>query len=206
MSIQEVEPKAQTESPKKELSIEEVFEQTFEVLINELTGEVFEFPEPIFVEVADDSDWHRTRKGEMVYHRAVVASIGNNNQWILAVSTETQGYPADCYSAEFVAIPCLTQEISNQVVAQKLRDSKYFLNTLVVGRSGGEIAFSKIGTYSKAIKELLGKAEPYIAQDQEIDETALDPSNGLRPVVVRGYRYKPELVTSLVAALRKVLS
>lgn len=205
MSIQEIESKAE-QNPQPELSVEEVFEQTFETLIKDLPHEIYEFPEPVLVQVADDSDWHRTRTGEMVYRRAVVTSIGDSS-WILAVATETWGYPADRYSAEFVAIPCKAETKHDaQVVAQSLRDSKYFLNTLIVGLSGGEIAFSKISAYSNAIKESLGRAELYIAQDQKIDETVLDPSQGLKPVIVRGYRYKLELVTSLVVALKKVLS
>ncbi len=185
------------------LSVGQLFRKVFDALQQRLEGETVVFERPPRAEIADDSDWHRSRTGYMVYEAAFLATIGND-LWLFAFGNQTAGYPADPYAAELLGRKVRADENESpeerqQRLSETIGEASYFSNTFFVGMADGRIAGTNY-RYSQSSLEHLGLlSEDDIVQDLEHRTDVLHAD--LRPVVSQARRYNEALAQRIVEAI-----
>jgi hypothetical protein len=163
----------------------------------------------IFNEVADDSDWHRTRTGNMLYEEECIFCI-EDKTWLIAFSDKPTGYPANGYSCDLIAIPLEIQGMSEAEVAKEVKEkiegpAQYFRYSLVTGLSDGNFALSEASRYfSKMSKKVVAAVKTHRVSKTEYERNLYHLD--LRRVASSTARYKPEIVDELVTAIEEVLS
>ncbi len=167
------------------------------------------FPDGVCTEIADDSDYHRTRRGYMRYRSAKVLRL-NGRTWILARGERSGAYPADPYDSDIVAIEIDRQTPVDAALvknaAEAIRQGNYFLNTVVCGLADGNLALYERSRFgSRMLPRLRPAADGLIAQAPKRDDRYLSLST-LQPVVTSSARYKPEAVRTLADMIVAVLN
>lgn len=194
-------------SANQGLSARELLTETFSDLQNKLGGKIVSLPSKATAEIANDSDWHRTRIGYTGYELAVLVESGSK-QWAIAFGTKCGSYPADPYNCDITAIPVAVDGKPEDQIAKEVHDAlesnSYFRNSLIYAMADGQLAVSKEGRLGQKVLELLQpKVQEFIAQDLEIDSRYF--TTDLRPVVKSAVRYKREFVTFLSETLQAAL-
>jgi len=137
---------------QRELSVVELFKETYSRLGKRHSALEVNFPHMFSTEIADDSDWHRTRKGIMLYSAANLFSL-NGKGWALAVGDRTSGYPAEGYDGDILALEFSLDGKSPENILGELKQgincSSYFINTLVYGANGGRLAVTEKNRFGK---------------------------------------------------------
>ncbi len=186
------------------LSVRELFAQVFDMLKENLSGEVIKLPYRAFAEIANDSDWHRTRVGGMCYESTVLVRM-NGKRWALAFGTAT-GYPADPYNCDIIAVEVSQygDGIDGATLSCELEKSTYFKNTLIFAKADGTLFAPKNG-FERRMFKALEKVDlsGFLARAPEIDPEHM--TMDLRPVVTAVARYKKEFVSFLSKLLQEVL-
>ena len=157
------------------LTIGQLIKETYKLLAQRNKHEEIIFPEDKrpSPEIANDSDWHRTRTGHMFYESVRLFQFGGRT-WAIGVGTASGGYPAKRYDSDLLALEfVLDGKHKEQIIdelATEIRHSEYFANTLFFGKSDGLLAISKEGRFSNVVWERLAPvAEEYLAQKPEYD-------------------------------------
>lgn len=191
---------------KQGLSARELLEGVYSALKD--GGREIKLPSKAMSEIANDSDWHRTRVGYTGYESAAILKAGEK-EWAVAFGIKCGSYPADPYNCDIAAVQLSGDGRSDEEVAIEIRDAlegnSYFHNSLVYAMADGELAVSKNGHFDQKLLELLRpKVQEFIAQDLEIDSRYF--SMDLRPLVKSAVQYKPEFVVFLRDTIRTVLT
>ncbi|MDD5032923.1 MAG: hypothetical protein PHC85_02310 [Candidatus Pacebacteria bacterium] len=191
---------------KQGLSSRELLESVYNAL-KEGCREI-QFSSRAMAEIADDSDWHRSRTGYTGYESAALFNAGGK-KWAVAFGIKCGSYPADPYNCDIAAVELTGGGNTNKEIAAEvqsaLRRNSYFRDSLVYAMADGQLKVKKDGRFSKKTLELLGpKVQEFVAKDVRIDPNYL--TMDLRPVVKSAVRYKPEFVAFLRDTFRTLLS
>jgi hypothetical protein len=190
------------------LSVHDLLRSVCRLLGRKLSRHTLHFPEGVCTEIADDSDWHRTRRGFMRYRSAKVVRLGGK-RWVLARGEKSGSYPADAYDSDIIAIRIADQgkvdaKLVDQV-AQSIREGSYFKNTLVCGLADGRLACYERSLFAKPMAERLrALLNRLIAEDVKRDERYLSLSD-LQPIVTSSMKYRPEAVRILAEIIKQIL-
>lgn len=182
--------------PTGALSVKEILTKTYDGLKKQNLVKEITLEREAFSEIAADSDWHRTRKGEMIYRKVAIIKIGEN-LWAISRGEETVGYPADRYRSDLWAMKI--EPDGEEKLLSMIESSSYFDCSLIIGKSDGNLATS-YNLLSKKLGELLRpNFSSFIAKKVEHDpeHCYLD----LRPVIKSPMFYKEELVDFLVSSI-----
>ncbi len=122
------------------LTADQVLNEVLALLLAKWENEATDLESPIRVEVADDSDYHRTRKGYFRYNRLYVVTLPRH-RWILGKGVNAGGYPADGLVSDLLArqLPSVLQA-DHKTIIGVVTGSEYFSHSVMVVREGGEFA------------------------------------------------------------------
>ena len=173
--------------------------------------------------IADDSDDHRNRTGEMSYDSADIISFGNQDLWIIAKGIKTGSYPGSEYAADIFAMKAaedlellgdeeLISTVKNYMLGENLSPHEYFkrkLNepfsrSIIVAMADGRIAFPQSNLGSKLTDLIREPLKEQIYKPVEHDERFISP-NTLQSMVKSGAKYKPQAVGIVVEGIETVL-
>lgn len=155
-------------SKKKEgLFVRELLKNTYDRLAERNPHQEIVLAEPALAEIANDSDWHRTRIGYMKYEKANFLQLDNKN-WAIGRGESYGSYPAEPYDSDILALELVYDEKKSEKIKEKIRkgrtldlstisidtempviqerlkrgieNSRYFENTLVCGMADGHLA------------------------------------------------------------------
>jgi hypothetical protein len=188
------------------ITAHELLERTYVQLVQITGGETISLPRTAHAEIADDSDYHRTRIGYATYKSAVVVEIAGKPR-VLAFGGTGGSYPSDPYDCD-IAAPTFTEENSEMDQAMQayaaLESNLYYRYSLIHAMSDGQLAVSGRSKLGRAVIQSIGpKLHEFVAKDLEVDPNLF--MMDLRPVVRSGVLYKPELVELLARTLHEVL-
>jgi len=190
------------------LSVRELLDKTYERLEKKFEHKTITFPGPALAEMANDSDYHRTRIGYMEYKKANIFRF-NGKEWAVAIGKAWGDYPADPYDTDLSAIETKTEgKLEEQIqegITKGFRGSNYFENSIVYGMRDGSLAIGKQSPFKDKVIEILrSQLENYMAKQPEYHDRLM--TMDLRPVVTGRAEYKPELVDFLAEMTEKILN
>jgi len=166
------------------------------------------FSNSVLTEIADDSDYHRTKKGYMGYESARTFQF-NGKIWVVARGEECGSYPAEPYDSDILALEFPLEgritKATKKELTKKIRESSYFSNSLICGMADGNLAVSEGGRFGKQMIDLLRpKIQDFIAQKPEYDRSVILAST-LQYPTTRCMLYKPEFADFLAELFETVL-
>jgi len=177
----------------KHLSGEELLEKTYNELCSKSeTREKITFSDFIefsryapglLCEIADDSDFHRTRKGYMLYTEGSILDF-SDTKWLVCFGKAWGSYPAQSYGNDISAFEATlfngyeSKEEKAEYLELIFRRGSYFHNSLIHTRSNGIMGVITKGEFGR--KTIFGEKmslffenaelKKYIAQKPEYDE------------------------------------
>jgi len=189
------------------LSVRELFQGVCEKIKKEFRGEQITLLNRAMSEIADDSDYHRSRTGYMRYNSVVLVKIGEKN-WALGLGVAGGGYPADPYNSDIIALLISPNGKSNEELAQEIykaiETTSHFHDSIICGMADGRLFLKKNAHFGKKMMGVLQSGiKDYIAQNLEIDLTVFHMD--LRPVVKSSMKYKSEFVDFLKDSITGLL-
>lgn len=189
------------------LSVRELFQQVCDKLGEEFKGRQIALPQKAMSEIANDSDWHRSREGYMGYESVVLVQI-NEKYWVFGCGGACGSYPADPYSSDIIVLPVSPDSKSDEDLAREVYEAigktEYFSNTVICGLADGRLCFNKKASFGARMMEVLRSGfNEYVAQRLETDDTVFHMD--LRPVVKSAMRYKLEFVDFLKDSIAGLL-
>ncbi len=195
------------------LTVRQLLKATYDNLAERQPNEEVALPEQTLAEIANDSDYHRTRIGYMRYESAKLFQFGDKT-WAITIGKKYGSYPAEPYDSDLSALELSienkTQEQIIEGLGKKIDRSIYFRNSLIHGMADGNLAAGTShhwlnNPFQGRILELLKpKIKDYIAQKPEYDTTMLLASTLQHPTN-KVMLYKPEFVDFLVDTIETVL-
>ena len=191
---------------KKGLYAKELLEGVYNALKN--GGKEVTLPSKVTVEIANDSDHHRTRIGYIGYESATLLKIGRR-KLVVALGTVCGDYPADRYDCDIVAMRLSGKGKTDEQITAEARDALaknyYLTHSLIIAMADGRLGLGKNKRTGRKMLRILGPTiQDFIAQELQTDPTVLTGS--LRPVVISPVLYKAEFVEFLHKTLRQVLT
>jgi hypothetical protein len=192
----------------QEMTAREVLTAVLDQLKNQAQIPQILLDPSVRTEMANDSDWHRTRIGYMGYDSVIVISVNGQN-WALGLGKACGAYPADPYDCDIIALPV---DPTGKDVAQLraeisalIEESTHFRNSLVYVLDGGDFATSQNARLGlKLVERIKPIFSDFIVQSPEYKEGILHLD--LRPVIQKAYRYKPSLVEFMTQSILHVLA
>jgi hypothetical protein len=189
------------------LSVREVLDKTYEILEKKFKHKTITFPEEATPEIANDSDWHRTRTGCMSYKKANVFRF-NGKEWAVAIGRACGSYPADPYDTDLSAIQTKTEGKLEEQIQKEIMEgferSGYFRNSIVYGMSDGSLAVGQQSPFKEKVMEILRpQIENYLAKPPQYHDRFI--TMDLRPLVTGRAEYKPKFADFLAESIQKIL-
>ncbi len=180
-----------------------LLEAVYETL--QFGGTQIGLPKEVHAEIANDSDYHRTRQGFTAYSGGTLRDLGGKH-WLLALGHAMGAYPARPYWCDIAAIELPRRGTETGFewqlrVQAALASNTYYHHSLIVAMSSGSLATTQQGMRQRFascdIKSFV--AAPAVVTP---DLFTLD----LRPVVTSGVKYKPEFADVLVHICEEFLA
>src|SRR5262249_37425259 len=148
----------------KPISARKLLKNAHDALALRAGGREAALPRAAMPEIADDSDGHRTRTGNMRYERVTFVRAGGK-PWGVAYGTAT-GYPAQAWSCDLIAVPLagLPDHASDadigRLALERLNEyaSSYFKRTLLHALSDGAIAIPQASQFHRPFRACLAQA------------------------------------------------
>lgn len=169
----------------------EVLEKTY----SSLRGDLLEvsLKEPVFVEIGDDSDWHKVVKGYSRYEKFFIL----NEKWVVSLGQKFGKYPADRFDRDIVAVK-IDGIKSNEELFQQ---NEYFYYSLIISLASGEIGTRVDGFFSSQMRDL--KTIDFVIREKKLDEKRYKPN--LQPLVVEKIDYNEKIVEYLKTKIYNIL-
>jgi len=199
----------------KGIDIIELFQKTYDLLVKRHSPSQVVFPSEVYVEIADDSDWHRNRKGYMKYSSVGLFQLNGKN-WAVTRGVNGGGYPADAYRGDILVLEFdlkraskdgrkikKTPKTIEEELKGEIENSDYFRNSLIIGMYDGRLASTRSNNRGMRLMELLGDSSRFVAHEREIRDDVIHLD--LRHVVSSPTLYKLEFVGFLTDSIEKVL-
>lgn len=190
------------------LSVRDLLKHTYVVLATRHNHQEIVLPQMVFTEIANDSDWHRSRTGEMKYQAVGLFTL-DEKLWAISRGEKCGGYPADPYDSDLLALDFSIKGKTQEQIQEELRDrigrSDYFVNSLVYGMADGNLAVTKSGRFGqKMLEQLAPRVKDFVATPAKYNDEYLDLST-LRPICEHSVKYKPEFADFLADSIEAVL-
>ena len=185
----------------EELFVIELFQLCVEKLFEKFGKNRFNLDEPFSVEIANDSDHHRTRIGTMNYQDLVVISIENRN-WIISQGLKSGAYPGEEFTGDIIAVELFSETENNDEIAQYFckHAGCYFRNSLVIGASFGDLGSNESGYFGTKVQDFCYSIDrDIIANESKINPNYI--SLNLIPIFDRKTTYKPKAVEVLAESI-----
>jgi len=181
------------------LTAKEVVEKVFEKLKEGRVLKEITFANEAETVIADDSDWHRTRRGYMHYKSVVFCGF-NSKTFALGLGEAGGSYPAEPYYNDIIVLE-LSPETTEEELQKEIAYSDFFRNSILIGlKEGG------IGAGRRAKEKLKAlDFSSFITQHKEVDSRYLSLST-LGPVVTQPTLWKEELVGYLAENIIQILA
>jgi len=191
------------EATKQILSVRELLENTYEKLGERNSYTEIILPKNVTSEIADDSDWHRTRVGYMGYDKVRFFNF-NDKSWLVSNGKSCGDYPARPYDSDILALELAVNENPDKVCEQFQKNiSSYFRNSLLIGMNDGVLAVD--GGFSQRMDSLLRpRFKEFIAEMPRYNKEVLSLDN-LSPINTSSMKYKPEFADFLAEIIERVL-
>lgn len=203
---------------KKGLTVRELLESTYDLLAKRNSHQEIVLPNKILSEIANDSDWHRTRIGYMGYEKVNLFEFNDKNL-VIGRGEKCGQYPGDIYDSDILALEINPKKKTKDGKLRKKTDKQlyndittaigktnYFKNSLIVGMADGMMGGRKSNPLCEKILEALGKPNmsSFIAQHAKYDRELISMST-LRPICKKPELYKPEFANYLAKTIESVL-
>jgi hypothetical protein len=189
------------------ITVGDLLNRTYDGLKNRNQHQEIVLDSDACAEIADDTDWHRSRTGYMCYKKVDLFNL--EKPWLLGHGKKGGSYPARPYDSDILALEFssdgkeprnIQKEIEDKIVA-----STYFQNSLVFGYADGNLGLNKEGRFGKRMMQLIKpNVQKFIAQKPEYNDEVLELST-LSPPFTKEMLYKPEFAKSLTEAIETVL-
>ena len=178
----------------------QLLEKVYHGLKEELPCEEIIFPERVFVEIANDSDWHRHKTGYMGYDSVLLFIKTEEKGLVIGCGEACGNYPADPYSRDILLLKIpLIEESPEQLseIKRCMEISDYFKNSIIIAIANGRFLIKKEN------KLPLPDVSKFIAQEAEINPDVFNLD--LSSVYKKSVSYKQELVDVIVNAIKKII-
>lgn len=192
------------------LSVRELLKNTYILLCERHKPQQIVLADRALAEIANDSDWHRTRVGYMGYENVGLFGL-NGKEWAIARGEACGSYPAEPYDSDILALEFdlkglrKTKEQIQEELKEAIGMSSYFENSLVYGMADGNLAVSENSRFGKKMLETLRpEMQKFIAEKPEYDSRYLSLST-LSPVCTKNVKYKNEFADFLADSIENVL-
>lgn len=197
----------------RELNVRKLLKETYSLLFKRHNPQEIVFSRMPMPEIANDSDWHRTRTGHMEYESAGIFNFNGKN-YCIARGEACGGYPADPYDSDILALEFeLKNNAKRKKTDKQIREelynlidgSDYFKNSLLHALANGNLGIEKGSRFGEKMFEIIKpKIESFTNQKPEYDREVL--TMDLRPVCKKEAKYKPGFVKFLANSIESVLS
>jgi len=190
---------------KQPLFVRELLENTYEKLGERNDYTEIVLPEIVQSEIADDSDWHRTRTGYIGYDKVRFFNF-NDKSWLIGNGKSFGDYPARPFDSDILGLELTVSENLTEVYNEfQNKVGSYFSNSLIQGMADGRLGVSKNTRFAEKMWDLLKpRFNEFVAQMPEYNKEILS-INTLTPVNKSPMKYKPGLVDFLAKTIEKVL-
>ncbi|HEU0051386.1 MAG TPA: hypothetical protein VFQ60_05025 [Patescibacteria group bacterium] len=192
---------------EKGLLAKELLENVFRLFSALPNAKLVKLSRKAYSEIANDSDWHRTRVGYFGYEEVILLK-GADKEWALALGHACGAYPADPFSADLSAVPMETNgkdEDLEEAVSHALSIG-YFYNSLIFALASGELVVKP--DHCSRFKDTILRNSRFSFQDFVAQELVMDPTvmtGDLRPFVTKPRLYKPQSAQTLFEVLKRTL-
>lgn len=201
----------------KGLNVRELLKDTYSRLTERHDPQEIVLPNRALTEIANDSDYHRTRVGYMGYETAGLFEF-DGSVWTIARGEACGSYPADPYDSDILALEFelkrpikggrtrkKTEKQIQEELGESIRRSEYFRNSLIYGKEDGNLIVSRNGRFGQRMLEILRpEIQRFIAKEPEYDSQLLSLST-LKPICTSSVKYKPEFADFLADSIEAVL-
>lgn len=192
----------------KGLNVRDLLKSTYSRLSERHNPEEVVLPNRVLAEIANDSDWHRTRVGYMGYESAGLFQF-DGKTWAIARGEKCGSYPAEPYDSDLLALELIAEGKTSEQIQEELREgigrSSYFRNSLIFGMADGNLSLSKDGRFGeRMLRRLQPEIQRFITQEPEYDRSVILVSTLQYPTIKR-MLYKPEFVDFLADSIEAVL-
>ena len=134
---------------KGEYRAGEIIDLVFKKIRRNYMKEEIIFPKPVLALIADDSDYHRTRRGFMKYRSVIIISFGES-EWIMGRGYAWGDYPAEPYDKDILVVELddpLEEKSDSERVEEIMREVKFsgwlFKNSIIAAKSNGTFFVGK---------------------------------------------------------------
>lgn len=131
------------------MKAEDVLKKAFGQALTKLDTKPLDLEKPVSTLIADDSDWHRTRRGWMTYAHLHEASVGSRT-YVLGLGEAEGDYPADPYRSDILILTY--EERPEDLVERACRDVRgeaaLFERSFLIAMSDGKLEFPKTTPFS----------------------------------------------------------
>ena len=198
-----------SQNPSTGLSVRELLEQTFTNLVTQLGGRELKLPRPARPIIADDSDGHRKRTGQMEYTSVFLANC-RNKSWVLGRGLAVGWYPKDPFDSDIIALSIEAAGLPEAQLAEVLRPAiekgMFFQNSLIYGASDGLLKVSQHSRYCERMRKSLQGLElrRYFARLPNYHDSLMHPDG--RALDIQTALYAPRFAPTLAQTLQSVLA
>jgi len=192
----------------------EILEKTYKILCGKCTPKTITLSDVAMAEIADDSDWHRSKTGYMLYKELNQITINDKN-WVLGLGEKGGDYPAEPFGKDILALEYeptgKDQKQIDSDITSMIRISEYFRNTLIMSLADGQLKLATPDSpcycrFSEKMKEYLaGKFKDYVAQKPEYDRECVLVSTMDFPCT-KEMTFKESFAEFLADTIEKILS
>ncbi len=183
------------------LQVTDLLKAVYEDLKNKFPHKELTFEKIVRTEIADDTDWHRSRTGYMCYKKALYIKY-NGKAFIFSYGTKCGQYSGDEYSCDLMLLEVpLEEEHQLTEIPKLMRLNDYFKSSLIIGMSDGSL-----GTNSKG--KMAGFSMPFSFRDfvaQDVETKSGVVFMDLRSVPSQVAKYKSGLVNVLVNSTKEFI-
>lgn len=203
------------------LRIGELLDITYSKLVERHNPQELTFQDATRSEIANDSDYHRTRIGYMCYESVGLFEL-DSEMWAIARGKKCGSYPGGQYVGDIIALDLVdgvkigdfffikSDEIPEELT-KEIRRGHYFLNTLFFGTDDGNIGsnethyFDLPTRFGKRMSDLVGsRINEFVMQTPEYDKSMILASTFQHPTT-QVMLYKPETPDFLADSIEQVL-
>jgi len=163
------------------------------------------FDTKVLSEIADDSDYHRTKKGYMGYRTAGIFRFGNK-RWAIARGEKCGAYPAEPFDSDLIALEVTVRGSRKipQTLAAQIQYGRYFANTILFAMADGKLFIPEEGRFTRRMNEVIPKLNRFEAQPAEYDRSCIALST-LRHPATKCAQYRSDCHLFLAEAIEDIL-
>ena len=187
------------------ITVRDLLKNVYSSLQDRNSHETISLERQAVSEIADDTDWHRSRTGYMGYGSVDLFDFGK--QWMMGRGERCGSYPARPYDSDILALEFPKAEPKNvqEEIEKKIGGSSYFTNSILFGYADGNIGVNKEGRFGgKMMSVIKPKVPEFIVQSPKYDDRFIEMST-LKPLNTKEMLYKPEFAGIITEAIEGVL-